>query len=214
MAAKVRDGVSGGDASPKEHAQRRSDGDPTAGGQPVPGAAAATDNTEVADLMRMMLLSQATAEKNRADAEARLVARLTALEERQLAAENGSAAVLGGAQSTEGSVKLAGSCDGGGSPGVAVAGNETEAHDGGHVPPAFEDATGKHQSTAKILAEKGGSPTLGSTRETDEKKRGRNSARAPALATEDQPSEPSDETPWAANETSRLIERPGMQHKK
>ena len=49
MAAEVRDGVSGGDASPKEHAQRRSDGDPTAGGQPVPGAAAATDNTEVAD---------------------------------------------------------------------------------------------------------------------------------------------------------------------
>ena len=140
MAAKVRDGVSGGDASPKEHAQRRSDGDPTAGGQPVPGAAAATSNTEVADLVKMMLLSQAAAEKNRADAETRLAARLTAIEERQLAAEsgtateqvarpftdNGSAAVLGGAQSTEGSVTLAGSCDGGGSPGVAVAGNDAE----------------------------------------------------------------------------------------
>ena len=154
MVAEVRDGVSGGDASPKEHAQRRSDGDPTAGGQPVPGAAAATDNTEVADLLRMMLLSQATAEKNRADAEARLVARLTALEERQLAAENGSAAVLGGAQSTEGSVTLAGSCDGGGSPGVAVAGNETEAHDGGHVPPAFEDATGKHHGPGQRETER------------------------------------------------------------
>ena len=40
MVAEVRDGVSGGDASPKEHAQRRSDGDPTTGEQPVPGAAA------------------------------------------------------------------------------------------------------------------------------------------------------------------------------
>ena len=132
MVPRARDGVSGGDAPPEEHAQRRSAGDPTAGEQPVPGAAAATGNTEVADLMKMLLLQQAVSEKNRAEAEARQEARMTALEERQRAAEsvtaaekaartltdNGLTAVLGVAQSTEESVDMTGSCDEGGSPGA------------------------------------------------------------------------------------------------